>query len=178
VRQLIDEHEIFMEALNELRRIVKALPDDAMSIPAGELAAIEQVWHAVNEHLNVHFIKEEVVFFPMIERLIPGSRVKFQFLHVDHDRLRENFEQLTTALQNYRSRGGTIETVSQFRMLAGEMIRWFYYHIIAEDTIYFEIAGAEMDADETSAALKEMEKIESQLRESLPARRTWTHAEG
>jgi hemerythrin-like domain-containing protein len=168
VRQLIDEHEIFMDALGELRRIMSSLPEGTLQIPTADLERIEEIWHVVNEHLNVHFVKEEVVFFPMIERMIPGSRVKFQFLHIDHERLRENFEEFTTALQNYRARRNSADTVTIFRRLGEEMIRWFFYHIVAEDTIYFEIAGEEMDPAETAAVLRQMEQIESDLRETLP----------
>jgi hemerythrin-like domain-containing protein len=168
VRQLIDEHEIFMDALGELRRIMSSLPEGTLLIPPDDLASIQEIWHVVNEHLNVHFVKEEVVFFPMIERMIPGSRVKFQFLHIDHERLRENFEEFTIALQNYRAQGQSVDTVTTFWRLGEEMIRWFFYHIVAEDTIYFEIAGEEMDPTETAAVLKQMEQIESELRETLP----------
>lgn len=168
VRQLIDEHEIFMDALGDLRRILSSLSEGTSIIPADDMARIDEIWKAVNEHLNVHFVKEEVVFFPMIERLIPGARVKFQFLHVDHDRLREDFEEFTIRLQNYRAHGGSVEIVAALKHLGNEMIRWFYYHIVAEDTIYFEVAGERMDSDEVKLALTRMEQIESELRESLP----------
>jgi hemerythrin-like domain-containing protein len=168
VRQLIDEHEIFMDALGELRRIMSSLPEGTVQISPADLARIEEIWHVVNEHLNVHFVKEEVVFFPMIERMIPGSRVKFQFLHIDHERLRENFEEFTIALQNYRAQGHSVGMLTTFKRLGEEMIRWFFYHIVAEDTIYFEIAGEQMDPIETAAALQQMEQIESELRETLP----------
>src|ERR1051325_344590 len=82
IRQLIEEHAILMKALKELSIAVHAILPGADTLPAYALATAERVWHEVNEHLNVHFVKEEEIFFPYIERLIPGARVKFQFLHV------------------------------------------------------------------------------------------------
>ncbi|MDB5035516.1 MAG: hypothetical protein JWQ98_2757 [Chlorobi bacterium] len=167
IRQLIDEHEIFMEALNDLAAAMLLVPEGARELPPGVFATAEAIWRAVNEHLNVHFVKEEEVFFPYIERMIPGARVKFQFLHVDHDRLRENFEEYTEALQNYRAFGGSMGGVRTIRLVAGEMIRWFYYHIIAEDAVYFDIAERTMSPEESREVLGRMRSIEARLREQV-----------
>lgn len=154
-----------MEALQNLAFVMGGVPEGAAEISAEALATVERVWHEVNEHLNVHFVKEEEVFFPFIERLIPGARVKFQFLHVDHERLREAFESYTHALQNYRALGHSVEGVQVLRTVAAEMIRWFSYHIVAEDSIYFEIAGSQLSPDESADVLCEMARIEARLRE-------------
>jgi|GEM_PF-5882602 len=169
VRQLIDEHEIFMEALAELAAALEIVPAGSTELPTPVLATAERIWHEVNEHLNVHFVKEEDVFFPYIERLIPGARVKFQFLHVDHDRLRENFESFTIALQNYRAAGPSADGVRVLRLVASEMIRWFSYHIIAEDSIYFDIAERELSGDESAEVLRKMTEVELRLRERVTA---------
>jgi iron-sulfur cluster repair protein YtfE (RIC family) len=167
VRQLIDEHEMFMEALEELSAIMASVSDTASMLPPSALRSVEEVWRSVNEHLNVHFVKEEEVFFPLIERLFPGARVKFQFLHMDHEKLRENFEEFTCALQDYRLLGQSATAVAVLRRVSAEMIRLFYYHIIAEDTIYFEVAGETMSESESAEALYRMAMIESRLREDI-----------
>jgi hemerythrin-like domain-containing protein len=167
VRQLLDEHEIFMEALYALAEAMSTVPAGASTCPPDVYETIERVWSSVNEHLNVHFVKEEEIFFPHIEKLIPGSRVKFQFLHVDHDRLRENFEDFTEALQNYRAVGGTARGVSDIRKLSAEMIRWFYFHIIAEDAVYFDIAEQTMSPEESKELLGRMRLLEGRLREQV-----------
>jgi hemerythrin-like domain-containing protein len=168
VRQLIDEHEIFMDALEELASLMELIPEGARELSADSFATVERIWHAVNEHLNVHFVKEEEVFFPYIERLIPGARVKFQFLHVDHDRLRESFDRFTEAIQDYRHAGGAHRSVAILRVVSADMIRWFKYHIVAEDSIYFDIAGRTMSPDESADVLSKMAAIEARLREQLP----------
>lgn len=177
VRQLIDEHEIFMEALTKLvdamafagerveERGGEASGESHDQLPPGVMATIDEVWHAVNEHLNVHFVKEEEIFFPFIERMIPGSRVKFQFLHVDHDRLRDCFEEFTETIQDYRYRGPSRERVERLRQTASEMSRWFYYHIIAEDAVYFDIAERELSEEESRTVLERMREVEGRLRE-------------
>jgi hemerythrin-like domain-containing protein len=167
VRQLIDEHEIFMEALEELTAVMALIPDGADELPPSALRNVREIWQAVNQHLNVHFVKEEEVFFPLIERLVPGARVKFQFLHIDHEKLRENFEEFTIALQNYAALGRSAHTVAVLKRIGGEMVRWFSYHIVAEDTIYFDIAGRRMSAEETAEALQQMALVESRLREEI-----------
>jgi hemerythrin-like domain-containing protein len=167
VRQLIDEHEIFMNALDGLAETLASIPGGSESIPAAALPAIVHAWESINEHLNVHFVKEEEIFFPYIERLFKGGRVKFQFLHIDHDRLREDFERFTILLQNHRVGHSSASGVDELRHLAGEMIELFYYHIVAEDTIYLDVAGLELTAEESAEVLDRMRRIESRLREDL-----------
>src|SRR4051812_20979393 len=104
VRQLLDEHVAFMDALSSM---VEASGGESDTLTHTAEAMLEIGWDEINQHLNVHFVKEEEIFFPGIEDLVPGARVKFQYLHVDHDRLRECFEALTNALQDYRAVGPT-----------------------------------------------------------------------
>ncbi len=171
VRQLIDEHELFMEALTTLVDAMDGVKENSEALPEGVMSVVDEVWHAVNEHLNVHFVKEEEIFFPFIERMIPGSRVKFQFLHVDHDRLRECFEEFTETIQDYRYRGPSRERVERLRHNASEMSRWFYYHIIAEDAVYFDIAERELSAEESCVVLEKMRDVEGRLREQITSPR-------
>jgi hemerythrin-like domain-containing protein len=170
VRQLIDEHEIFMDALHELATVMASVNDGAQRMPIGAMSTIEQAWHAVNEHLNVHFVKEEDIFFPFIERLVPGARVKFQFLHIDHERLRESFELFTEALQDCRAHGTSATCIRTLRTATAEMIRWFEYHIVAEDSIYFEIAEKELSRSECDEVLARMHAVEQRLREYVAPR--------
>lgn len=167
VRQLIDEHEIFMDALHELASLMREVPEGARRLPAGMLGSVENVWHAVNEHLNVHFVKEEDIFFPFIEKLVPGARVKFQFLHVDHERLRESFELFTEALQECRIHGSSPRSITSLRSVSADMIRWFEAHIIAEDSFYFEIADRELSQTESAEVLAKMHSLELRLREHV-----------
>ena len=167
VRQLIDEHEIFMTALDSLAETLQSIPEGASAIPEESLPVVMHAWEAINEHLNVHFVKEEEIFFPYIERLFKGGRVKFQFLHVDHDKLREDFERFTVLLQNHRAIGATTAGIQELRRLAARMIELFYYHIVAEDTIYLDVAGLELTPQESAEVLDRMRRIESRLREDL-----------
>src|SRR5947208_2412769 len=89
ILELIDEHKKFMSALAQLESELEPATDGILSNKS--FAVVQSAWREVNEHLNVHFVKEEEVFFPFIESMFPYARVKFQFLHVDHDRLRECF---------------------------------------------------------------------------------------
>lgn len=168
VRQLIDEHEIFMEALEQMGLALQKIDDEAVVIPEDVLTSIEQAWIAINEHLNIHFVKEEEIFFPYIERLIPGSRVKFQFLHVDHDKLREAFEAFTLSLQDYRAGRTNRWRAREMKRITAEMVHWFYYHIVAEDTIYLQIAEQEMAPEESREVLQRMQALEARLKEELP----------
>jgi hypothetical protein len=66
VRQLLDEHVAFMSALGSMMEAVDT-DVNASSLSHAALAQIELGWSEVNQHLNVHFIKEEEIFFPSIE---------------------------------------------------------------------------------------------------------------
>lgn len=177
VRQLIDEHEIFMDALEKLSGELATVPDDASCLPTSVLDVVRQSWRAINEHLNVHFVKEEEIFFPYIERMFPNARVKFQFLHVDHDKLRDEFEIFTAALQDHSVRELRPWNAASLKATAREMIRLLYYHIVAEDTIYLDIAERSMAPDEAATVLQNMRLLEDRLRErhlSLPERKERT----
>jgi hemerythrin-like domain-containing protein len=165
VRELIDEHAVFMRALEELVTVTSTLPADTSQIDRTALAAMEEQWSAVDEHLNVHFLKEEEIFFPAIERMFPSARVKFQFLHVDHDRLRDAFERFTHLLQHARYGRINGERRAEFARVAAEMVRLFYYHIVAEDVVYLDVASQMLTDAEATALSARMHELENRLRE-------------
>ena len=169
VRELIDEHVIFMRALEDLVDVTRGIGGEQQAIDRPTLDALQELLDAVDEHLNVHFLKEEEVFFPAIERLFPSARVKFQFLHVDHDRLREAFELFIALVQS--ARHGRLEPTSfaELPRLATEMVRLFYYHIVAEDAVYLDVASQMLSAEESAALSGRMRLLEERLRERCDA---------
>jgi hemerythrin-like domain-containing protein len=169
VRELIDEHVIFMRALEELVAITTSIGTETEAIAPEILSALETQWHAVDEHLNVHFLKEEEIFFPAIERLFPTARVKFQFLHVDHDRLREAFERFTLLLQFARHGRLPSTKLGDLLRVSTEMVRLFYYHIVAEDVVYLDVAAQMLSAEESTALAESMRALEDRLRERCGA---------
>jgi hemerythrin-like domain-containing protein len=169
VRELIDEHVIFMSALEELVAVTHRLVKQEGVVDPEALAAMEAHWHAVDEHLNVHFLKEEEIFFPAIERLFPTARVKFQFLHVDHDRLRDAFEVFTKLLQHARYGHLGRANIGELAHVAAEMVRLFYYHIVAEDVVYLDVASEMLTAEESRALGVKMRALEDRLRERCGA---------
>ena len=169
VRELIDEHVIFLEALEELVIVTAGLDRTRLSIDAATLEAIDGLWRMVDEHLNVHFLKEEEIFFPAIERLFPQARVKFQFLHVDHDRLREAFERFTAILQHARYARTARREIEELATVATLMVRLFYFHIVAEDTVYLDVASEMLSPEESRGLALRMRALEDRLRERCDA---------
>lgn len=169
VRELIDEHVIFMRALEELVGVSAGIGGTLERIDGPTLDALQELLDAVDEHLNVHFLKEEEIFFPAIERLFPSARVKFQFLHVDHDRLRDAFELFIALVQSARHGRLERERFGELPRLATEMVRLFYYHIVAEDAVYLDVASQMLSADEAAALSGRMRMLEERLRERCDA---------
>lgn len=167
VRELIDEHVLFMSALEELVEVTGSIAVDGPRIEPATLASLQSLIDVVDEHLNVHFLKEEEIFFPAIEWLFPTARVKFQFLHVDHDRLRDTFELFFALVQS--ARHGRLERARfiELRKLASEMVRLFYFHIVAEDAVYLDVASEMLSADEASRLSVQMHALEERLREKV-----------
>jgi hemerythrin-like domain-containing protein len=169
VRELIDEHVLFMSALEDLVGVTATIGPEQASIDGATLEALQELLDAVDEHLNVHFLKEEEIFFPAIERLFPTARIKFQFLHVDHDRLREAFELFIGLVQ--RARHGRLPRArfGELSRIATEMVRLFYYHIVAEDAVYLDVASQMLSAEESLALSAKMRELEERLRERCDA---------
>ncbi len=181
VQQLIDEHVIFMDALEELAAVMASVDDNDTRLSEDVLAAVRRYWGTINEHLNVHFVKEEEIFFPFIERLFSNARIKFQFLHIDHDKLRDRFEELTVALQDHGRPTREVWRAGRLKKATREMIRLLYYHIVAEDTIYLEIAEQKLAPEEARQVLAQMKALEDRLLErTYPSvqYRIPTHDEG
>lgn len=78
-QSLINEHVIFMESLNKLSEALKFLDQECNDLPDSILQIAESTYFDMNEHLNIHFIKEEEIFFPLIEHIFPSGRAKFNF---------------------------------------------------------------------------------------------------
>ncbi|MBL0331607.1 MAG: hemerythrin domain-containing protein [Chlorobiota bacterium] len=164
-QSLINEHVIFMESLNKLSEALKFLDQECNDLPDSILQIAESTYFDMNEHLNIHFIKEEEIFFPLIEHIFPSGRAKFQFLHIDHDKLRLTFEQFSNLLQDIRSFGADNKLIIKLKDVSTEMIRLFYYHIVAEDTVYLEVAREKLPSDIAELAIKQMNELESRIRE-------------
>lgn len=169
VRELIDEHVLFMSALEELVCVTITISPDSERIDAAILDSLQHLVDSIDEHLNVHFLKEEEIFFPAIERLFPTARVKFQFLHVDHDRLREAFELFLALVQSARHGRLSSRRFGELASLAAEMVRLFYYHIVAEDAVYLDVASQMLTSEESSALHERMHRLEERLRERCDA---------
>ncbi|MBC8144368.1 MAG: hemerythrin domain-containing protein [bacterium] len=169
VRELLDEHVIFLAALEELVDVTARIDRDAAAIEPELIESMQRLWASVDMHLNVHFLKEEEIFFPAIERLFPSARVKFQFLHVDHDRLRDEFEHFTQLLMYARHDRLDAASKDALRGVAAKMVRLFYYHIVAEDIVYLDVASTMLTPEESRALSVRMHNLEERLRERCDA---------
>lgn len=167
VRDLLDEHVVFLGALEQLVDVTARIDRNQASIAPPVMLTMQELWSAVDKHLNVHFLKEEEIFFPAIERLFPSARVKFQFLHVDHDRLREEFDRFTELLLWARHAHVKPSTIDELRRVAREMVRLFYYHIVAEDVVYLDVASTMLSPEESASLGERMRTLEERLRERM-----------
>jgi hemerythrin-like domain-containing protein len=168
IRQLLREHEAFRLSCDELLGCIERLEREGYraSIATGDYALMLKTRENIREHLNVHLVKEEQVFFPRLERLVPQGRVKFLFLNYDHEYLREYFEDFCTLVSDYEEdRVPMHVTVKRFIHTGRLIVHNLLQHILAEDTVYFELAERGFTEQELSEMGREMHVLELRLYE-------------
>jgi hemerythrin-like domain-containing protein len=167
IKQLLAEHDAFRAICDELLVLLDRLERDGYraSIATSDYALLLKSQAVIREHLNVHLVKEEQVFFPRLEELIPQGRVKFLFLNYDHEYLRDYFEQFSIAISDFENDRVPMHiSVSRIRTTGHLIIDNLLQHILAEDTVYFEVAEFGFDKPTLEAMAKEMNEIEYSLR--------------
>ncbi len=167
--QLLQEHEAFRDSCAELSTLLDRLESEGYraSLTSPDYVVLLRTRETIREHLNVHLVKEEEIFFPRLERLVPQGRVKFLFLNYDHEFLRiyfRDFDQLIEAFDADRMPMHMI--VSRLIRLGRLIINNLIKHILAEDSIYFELAESGFSPDELLQMGMEMKELEARLREA------------
>lgn len=168
IRQLLREHDAFRHSCDELLGCIERLEREGYraSITTSDYALMLKTRENIREHLNVHLVKEEQVFFPRLERLVPQGRVKFLFLNYDHEYLRDYFEDFCKLVSDYEEDRVPMH-ISVKRLIAtGRLIvHNLLQHILAEDTVYFELAEHGFSEHELSEMGREMHLLELRLQE-------------
>jgi hemerythrin-like domain-containing protein len=168
IRQLLREHEAFRHSCDDLLTCIERLEREGYraAIRTGDYALMLKTRENIREHLNVHLVKEEQVFFPRLEKLVPHGRVKFLFLNYDHEYLRDHFEDFCRIVSDYEEdRVPMHVTVRRFIETGRLIVHNLLQHILAEDTVYFELAEHGFSTSELTEMGHEMHALESRLQE-------------
>lgn len=168
IRQLLDEHEAFRISCNDLLGFLERLEKDGYraTIRTSDYALMLKTRENIKEHLNVHLIKEEEIFFPRLEKIVPQGRIKFLYLNYDHEYLRNYFEDFCLIVSDYENDRVPIHVSIRKLIETGKLIiHNLLQHILAEDTVYFELAESGFDSDELEDMGREMKLIETRLKE-------------
>jgi hemerythrin-like domain-containing protein len=168
VLQLLGEHEAFRHSCDGLIALIERLERDGYraSIGTMDYATLLRTKETIREHLNVHLIKEEQIFFPRLEKLVPQGRVKFLFLNYDHEYLRKYFDDFCNIVVDYENDAVPMHVTIQRIVETGKLIVYnLLQHILAEDTVYFEVAEKGFTDDELAAMGAEMIELENKLKE-------------
>jgi hemerythrin-like domain-containing protein len=168
VRQLLDEHAAFRISCNDLLGFLERLEKDGYraSITTSDYALMLKTRENIREHLIVHLLKEEEIFFPRLEKLVPQGRIKFLFLNYDHEYLRNYFEDFCTIVGDYENDRVAMHISVRKLIETGKLIiHNLLQHILAEDTVYFEVAESGFSEAELEEMGKEMQQLESKLKE-------------
>lgn len=168
IRQLLREHEAFRLSCNDLLTCIERLEREGYraSIRTSDYALMLKTRENIREHLNVHLVKEEQVFFPRLEKLVPQGRVKFLFLNYDHEYLRDYFEDFCTLVSDFEEDRVPMHVTVKRLIETGRLIvHNLLQHILAEDTVYFELAERGFNEKELSDMGQEMMLLESRLHE-------------
>ena len=168
IRQLLDEHEAFRISCNDLLGFLERLEKEGYraSITTSDYAMMLKTRENIREHLNVHLIKEEEIFFPRLEKLVPQGRIKFLYLNYDHEYLRIYFEDFCTIVSDYENDRVAMHITIRRLIETGKLIvHNLLQHILAEDTVYFELAESGFSEIELEQMGKEMKELETRLKE-------------
>jgi hemerythrin-like domain-containing protein len=168
IEQLLTEHEAFRRASDELLKLINRLEAEGYraSIGTSDYAVLLRTREHIREHLNVHLVKEEKIFFPRLEKLVPQGRVKFLFLNYDHEYLRLYFDEFVSAVSDYENDVVPMHiSVKRIIKTGRQIVDNLSQHILAEDTVYFDAAHNGFTADELSQMGDEMAALEAQLKE-------------
>ncbi len=169
ILQLLAEHAAFRAICDELQTLLERLVRDEYraSIETRDYALLLKSRETIREHLNIHLVKEEEVFFPRLEKLVPQGRVKFLFLNYDHEFLRDYFEDFCRTISNFENDLAPMHrTVQQIVETGQKIVYNLLQHILAEDTVYFELAQIGFEQAELDAMGREMNEIERKLKEA------------
>ncbi len=168
VRQLLEEHDAFRVSCNDLLGCLERLDKEGYraSITTSDYALMLKTRENIREHLNVHLIKEEEIFFPRLEKLVPQGRIKFLYLNYDHEYLRIYFEEFCSIVSDYENDRIPMHITVRKLIETGKRIVYnLLQHILAEDTVYFEVAESGFSKEELEEMGKEMRQLETRLKE-------------
>jgi hemerythrin-like domain-containing protein len=169
IEQLLVEHDAFRGMCDELQTLIDVWKSEGYlaAITAKEYALLLKCRETIREHLNVHLVKEEEVFFPRLEKLVPQGRVKFLFLNYDHEYLREYFDDFSLSITLYEEDHLPMHRAIERIILSGvRIIDNLLQHILAEDTVYFELAHSGLSPEDLAEMGREMHELELRLREN------------
>ncbi|MFI5264756.1 MAG: hemerythrin domain-containing protein [Candidatus Kapaibacterium sp.] len=170
IGQLLEEHAAFRVSCNDLLGFLERLEREGYraSISTGDYALMLKTRENIREHLNVHLIKEEEIFFPRLEKLVPQGRIKFLYLNYDHEYLRIYFEEFCSIVSDYENDRVPMHITVRKLIETGKLIvHNLLQHILAEDTVYFELAESGFSNEELEEMGKEMSLLESRLKEEF-----------
>jgi hemerythrin-like domain-containing protein len=168
ILQLLAEHDAFRLICDELTELLDRLSaaDYRAVIGPSEYALLLKSRETIREHLNVHLVKEEEIFFPRLEKLVPQGRVKFLYLNYDHEYLRQYFDEFCNMISDFEhERDPGHRTISRLIRSGRLITQNLVQHILAEDSVYFKLASEGFDDREMEQIGNEMAALESRLRE-------------
>jgi hemerythrin-like domain-containing protein len=169
IRQLLDEHEAFRISCNDLLGFIERLERDGYraAITTADYALMLKTRENIREHLNIHLVKEEEIFFPRLEKIVPQGRIKFLYLNYDHEYLRNYFDDFCAIVSDFENDRVPMHVTVRRIIETGRLIvHNLLQHILAEDTVYFEVAEMGFSEDELQDMGKEMLDLESRLKEN------------
>jgi hemerythrin-like domain-containing protein len=98
---------------------------------------------------------------------VPQGRVKFLFLNYDHEYLREYFDDFSHSISLYEEDHLPMHRAIERIVLSGRrIIDNLLQHILAEDTVYFELAHSGLSHADMAEMGEEMLALELRLREN------------
>jgi hemerythrin-like domain-containing protein len=101
---------------------------------------------------------------------VPQGRIKFLFLNYDHEYLRDYFDEFCDVVSDYENDAVPMHISVRRLITVGRMIvHNLLQHILAEDTVYFELAEKGFNEEELHQMGIEMLALENRLKETAHA---------
>lgn len=136
IQILMAEHAKVTEFAFELRKMAKSIPEDAKKLEEEQKEKMKNIL----QHLEAdekHYLREENVLFPMLEKR--GIVQPPKIMWMEHDNIREIKKKLFSLFNNLE--GGILpQTLKEFQNLTHEFAEFISSHFFKENRVLFPTA--------------------------------------
>lgn len=145
IEHIVSRHHVYLKTeLPRLQAMLEKILSKHSARYGEVLLPLAETFHAMQEELLGHLMKEEMILFPMIARTAPGAMVKnpISVMLMEHDSAGGALARLRQLTSGYTPPADACNTFRAFYFELGELERDLHRHIHLENHVLFPRALA------------------------------------